>query len=92
LRVVGLLRSSRWTLCLAFGLALFQIIAWMTLILVFWRQPEEDWTAIFWGGFVLVLECVGPFMAISAMIVGGNVALSQSLRQCEPKKAADDTA
>jgi len=78
---LGILRSRQWTLGLALGLAVVQIIAWMTLALILWRQPEEDWNTTLWASFVLGLMYVAPFTAIGAVIVGSVVALIRWWRQ-----------
>ena len=81
---LGVLRSRRWTLAIGFGLAFFQIIAWMTLALILWRQPEGDWNITLWASFVLALMYVVPFTAIGAVIVGGGVAVVRWWRRKEP--------
>jgi len=72
---LGLFQSRRWTLGLALGLAVVQIIAWMTLSRFLWRQPGEDWNTTLWASFVLALMYVTPFVAIGVVISGGVVAL-----------------
>jgi len=69
------LRPRHWTFGLAVGLAVVQVIAWVTLSLILWRQPGEDWNITLWASFLLALMYVTPFTAISVVIVGGFIAV-----------------
>jgi hypothetical protein len=60
---------------LAVGLAVVQIIAWMAVSLVWWREADEDWNITLAAGFLMALLYVVPFMAIGAGISGGLIAL-----------------
>jgi len=72
---LGLLRSRYWTFGLTVGLALAQIIVWVTLSLILWRQPEEDWNITLSVSFLLALMYVTPYTAIGAVIVAGVITL-----------------
>jgi hypothetical protein len=81
---LGVLRSRRWALGLALGVAFLQIIAWMTLALILWKRPEEDWNITLWASFLLALMYVAPFTAIGAVIVGSVVGLVRWWGRKEP--------
>jgi hypothetical protein len=72
---LGLLRSRQSAFGLAVGLAVIQIIGWVTLSLILWREPGEDWNITLWASFLLALMYVIPYTAIGAAIVGGIIAL-----------------
>ena len=87
---LGVLRSRRWTLALGLGLSFFQIIAWMTLALILWKRPEEDWNITLWASFILALMYVAPLTTIGAAIVGGIVTLVRWCGGKEPGPSAKE--